>query len=558
MDLVDGPSLAALVEQAGPLEWRRGVALVARIARAVEHAHGRSVVHRDLKPQNVLVRAGDEPVVVDFGLARLVDQESSLTQTGVVVGTPLYLAPEMLRGESGPAGDIYALGGILAFVLTGEPPVEAPSVLELVRRIGAGEVARLGPPVPPAIERIRARAMAVSVAERYASAGELAVDLESALAEPEPPRYRIVPWAYAKVTAIIVVSAVAVLSRSPSREVTTTAPVVTAAPATSDAPRPAVVPDDERPARLPAGIVAGDRPGEFRNEKDGTILLYVPMGRFTMGVDENAELPGADPAHEVLLSAYFIAKHETRHDQFERFVRETGYVTNAEREGYALLRVPKDSHQAILVDGREIANASWRNPGGRAPPPGDHPVSSVCWADAVAYAGWAGLRLPTEAEWERAAGWDAKRRAARIYPWGASLPNATSAHANHADRLFLAAHPEFLATPGSRHTGPREADGFVDTAPVGSFPDGASPIGALDMAGNIREWCQDAWDEDFYGKPAAHAPDPVCDTPAAPTRCVRGGSFTTPPQGLRCAMRGHDFAAGSYDDVGFRLARSAQ
>jgi serine/threonine-protein kinase len=546
MDLVDGRSLSELVALApGGLEWRRGVALLAKVGRAVDHAHSRSVLHRDLKPQNILVRAGDDPVVVDFGLARLLDQESSLTKTGALVGTPLYIAPEMLDGEFRPEGDVYALGAILAFVLTGRPPIEAPSVPELLIRIASGEARPLGPPVPAAVERIRARAMAVDPRARYATAGALAADLERALVQTGAPRRPVVPLALAALALAVAAAALAFLRPSSRGE--------PPPPAPAPAPAPARAATDDEPASLPAGVVHGDRPGELKNAKDGTVLLYVPAGRFRMGTGGGAARES--PVHEVALSAYFIARYETRYDQFAAFVRETGYVTDAEREGHGLLRVPNGQGDGMLVEGHLVSGASWRHPGGRAPPPGDHPVSSVSWADAVAYARWAGLRLPTEAEWERAAAWDAERREPSRFPWGRETPDAPPIRANHRDASFLAARPEFLDPTEKRRTAD---DGWVTTSPVGAFPAGASPIGALDMAGNVWEWCQDVWDDDFYKKKEAMAPDPVSESGNPMMRAIRGGSFTTPPAVLAAACRGHDLAAASYDDVGFRLARSAR
>src|SRR5205823_1287280 len=133
MELVDGETLASRVEREGPYEWREGVKLLVKIAQAIDHVHGREVTHRDLKPENILVRKSDgAPLVADLGLARLRDQASSLTKTGALVGTPLYIAPEGLFGETGPPADIYALGGILAFVVTGKPPFDAEAIVALL------------------------------------------------------------------------------------------------------------------------------------------------------------------------------------------------------------------------------------------------------------------------------------------------------------------------------------------------------------------------------------------------------------------------------------------
>ena len=120
MDLVEGKNLAELTRE-GPLPPRRAAETVKKVAEAVQHAHQEGVLHRDIKPSNVLLDAQGEPQVTDFGLARPMDDESSLTLTGQVLGTPGYMAPEQVRGERvGPAADVYALGAILFEILAGK------------------------------------------------------------------------------------------------------------------------------------------------------------------------------------------------------------------------------------------------------------------------------------------------------------------------------------------------------------------------------------------------------------------------------------------------------
>ena len=183
MELVRGQNLEERVRQGGPLPWREAAALVAQLARAVEHAHRLEVLHRDLKPENVLLRAEDgSGVVADFGLSRLSDQASSLTVAGALLGTPLYMAPEAFQGEFTARTDVYGLGALLYQAVSGRAPFQADSAASLQYAVTTGQVAPLrGPGLPPELEAIRARAMAVDPQARYASAEALAVDLERLL-----------------------------------------------------------------------------------------------------------------------------------------------------------------------------------------------------------------------------------------------------------------------------------------------------------------------------------------------------------------------------------------
>lgn len=185
MALVEGESLEARIARTGPLPWRQACEVVAALAEAVEHAHGHGVLHRDLKPANVLLPADGSPALVaDFGLARFLDS-GSLTDTGALVGTPVYMAPEAFSGKTGPLVDVYGLGATLYHALAGVPPYEGTSLVALGARIARGACAPLRVPgLPARVEAIRARAMAPAPEERP-SAAELGRELRAVL-EGEP------------------------------------------------------------------------------------------------------------------------------------------------------------------------------------------------------------------------------------------------------------------------------------------------------------------------------------------------------------------------------------
>ncbi|MCO5169385.1 MAG: protein kinase [Planctomycetes bacterium] len=201
MELVQGESLQRHLDTRGPMAPAAAAELVRGLARAVEHAHQEGVLHRDLKPDNVLVTREGAPRLVDFGLARDLEpgEASRLTATGTVLGTPGYWAPEQARGERADVRtDVYGLGGLLHAALVGAPPIEADSFAEALIAVEAREVE---PPsgrregVDPALDAICLRALAKPREDRVPSAAALADALDAWLAGPRaaPPRRRALP-----------------------------------------------------------------------------------------------------------------------------------------------------------------------------------------------------------------------------------------------------------------------------------------------------------------------------------------------------------------------------
>ncbi len=186
MQYVAGATLAARVA-GGPLPPREAARLVAAVARAVHHAHQAGILHRDLKPSNVLLDALGQPHVTDFGLARRVEGGPGLTRTGVLVGTPGYMAPEQIsgsRGTVGPASDVYSLGVILYETLTGRPPFQAASAGDTLMLVLDQEPVPprlLNPGVDRELETVCLKCLQKAPDLRYGSARTLAEDLEAFL-----------------------------------------------------------------------------------------------------------------------------------------------------------------------------------------------------------------------------------------------------------------------------------------------------------------------------------------------------------------------------------------
>jgi hypothetical protein len=194
MRLIEGTTLARRLAQ-GPLPPREAAELLATVADAVQAAHTRGVLHRDLKPSNILIDVEGRPHVSDFGLAKRLEADASVTHTGAILGTPCYMSPEQAagsRGDVGPASDVWSLGAILYQQLTGRPPFQASSPMDTLLAVLESD-----PPVPRSIdprvdrdlEMIALKSLQKPQELRYASAAELAADLRAFLAgEPVAAR----------------------------------------------------------------------------------------------------------------------------------------------------------------------------------------------------------------------------------------------------------------------------------------------------------------------------------------------------------------------------------
>jgi serine/threonine protein kinase len=217
LEFVDGGSLAEKLRRDGPFEPCQAAQFVEIIARAIQVAHERGIIHRDLKPANVLLTTQGSPKVSDFGLAKRLEEDAGLTQTGAVMGTPSYMAPEQAWGQTPeirPVTDVYSLGAILYALLTGNPPFRGRTphdTLEQVRHLEPTPPRKLRPGIPRDLETICLKSLQKDLAKRYPSAQALADDLGRFLNE-EPISARPVPaweraWKWVKKRRAVVASA---------------------------------------------------------------------------------------------------------------------------------------------------------------------------------------------------------------------------------------------------------------------------------------------------------------------------------------------------------------
>ena len=219
----------SLLEAAPALrsEPRRAIALMAKVARAVQYAHDQGILHRDLKPGNILLDGSGEPLVSDFGLAKWLEPTGRLTRTPTIFGTPGYIAPEQVNGSAGnltPAADVYSLGAVLFDLLTGQPPFMGEHALKTIQQATekpAPKLRSLAPGLDRDLETICAKCLERDPRARYRSAGELADDLErwlhghSIVARPVSPPVHLWRWVrrnplVAQMAALLLVMATAV------------------------------------------------------------------------------------------------------------------------------------------------------------------------------------------------------------------------------------------------------------------------------------------------------------------------------------------------------------
>jgi formylglycine-generating enzyme required for sulfatase activity/serine/threonine protein kinase len=625
MEYVAGVDLAGLVKEHGPLSVADSCDYIRQAAVGLQYAYEQGMVHRDIKPHNLMVSGEGTVKILDFGLASLavgsymaqevaVQKNSELTATGTIMGTPDYIAPEQADDshQADIRSDIYSLGATMYYLLSGKAPFSGGSVLHKLRSHALADpepIEAVRNDIPAELAEIMRRMMAKIPGERFQTPVEVADALAGCAVQPltelgarkpqshtkhsEPPvRYRLLLAAGLAGFFVLLVAAVFYIKfgkttlrfeiSDPSVSVSFDDEAINVS--TPDKKEFRVVPGTEQKFKiyqngtevethtltlrrgqkvvLKIDVVAGQLkidsddpniyPKRLAAAQTGKPALpggnatagsssqelewcVIPAGAFEMGTvdrDIAAIAPEEDwffarfvpkrrkaekPQHEVTISKPFeMSKHEVTVGQFRQFVEETGYKTTSERTG--------EGYGWRNGEWREGATFSWRDPGFKQAD--NHPVCNVSWEDAVAFCDWLSskqgkkCRLPSEAEWEYAC----RGGATTLFSTGDD-PKSLQGAANLADSTLREQH-------GNITWNVEWSDGFVATAPVGSFKPNA--FGLHDMHGNVWEWCQDVYDDEWYQNSPNR--DPL-RRGSTVTNVFRGGGFDNWPGFLRSADR---------------------
>lgn len=487
-----------------PMAVTEAVRLLHPITETLSFVHQMEIIHRDIKPSNLLIDRFGRLALADFGIAKAFDTgDYTLTGTGLGVGTAAYMAPEQWRGKSDLQSDIYALGVVFYELITGKRPFEGETASDVFLKVMTQDLPDPRTYVPALDEAVFVflqNALAREVSQRYPDMRRMGAAMQDLL-QPVIPQKPIENAAQSPRRGETVPTARSdddetrdeYLKQLDSDETNLDAvsPVQPPKTPVQNIVKKTPIKEGEHVTRLNENELSIRLPGGIP-----MVFVRVPAGKFWMGSDDSDPMASADekPQHEVYLDEYWIGKYP---------------VTNRQYSAYL-----KSSRGAILPsDGMNIRYA-------------DHPATHVTWEDTVAFCQWLSkhsgqfINLPTEAQWEKSA----RGTDRQTYPWGNSKPTSSKANFGSSNRY---------------------------TTPVGYHPEGMSPYGAFDMAGNIWEWVYDFYSENYYSKSALSEPYGAKEGRFHGTR---GGAWSSYEPDLRTSNRGYSNPKAFERDLGFRCA----
>ncbi len=547
MEYISGGTLRERIGQ--PLEWQKSIKLIIPIALALGYAHQLGILHRDVKPANILMTDDGQPMLSDFGIAKLLDDQGGHTLTGVGmgVGTPEYMAPEQGLGkEVDGRADIYSLGVVLYELITGRTPFQADTPLAVLLKKVNDPLPRPMQYVrglPDVVEKVLLKALAKKPKDRFVDMRSFANALERLAEEKAAPELvkplksevmSVIPSSIdLKTSEEIFIESNSIQTESSKKDKESTSCLTkqgrnqkvlgwligvgclmglafliftlsenqTSKPVASLTINPTNINYTNgttitEPLTTAALLNTKSGTGKTKTrEKDGMVMVYVPAGPFIMGSDigENDE----KPAHTFTLGGYWIDSTEVTNKMYAMCVQK----------GACFAPISYTS----IKHGSYYANSKYD----------DYPVTYVNWNLAKAYCEWTGGRLPSEAEWEKAA----RGTDGRTYPWGENKP----------DRSLL----NYNKNEGG-------------TSIVGQYESGKSLYGAYDMAGNVQEWVADWFDAYPEGNIGASGDF------GTKYHVLRGGSWILNDIEARSVNRRGSYPAGADSSIGFRCASSEE
>jgi serine/threonine-protein kinase len=516
MEFIEGTTLKdMIVNHDGPIPYEKALNICLQILAAFEYAHDNGIIHRDIKPGNIMIDKNGVVKIMDFGIAKFSSAASAETRTTWKWGAPHYMAPERFQedGEMDVRSDIYSLGIVFYEAFTGRKPFDSSDTIRVI-------FCHLNEPpinpstllenLPPHVSTAILKALEKEPDNRFSSCAEFA----SALAGEEGD-----------------------LKRSSSRRAKPddSTLILDETSIKKARQKKAAKPEREKPAKprkklplhylvglcilgiliLIAPFVADDilvffrpapgdmQPGTFKNPlgfkelvhpADKRMMVEIPAGEFTMGSDM---FEGEKPVQRILLASYFIDKLPVTNADFARFVEETGYTTQVQERGFGWVREG--------MEWQKTTGAFWRMPDGVNAVEDEQmnlPVTQISHKDAEAYCRWAGKALPTEAQWEKAA----RGPDGRIYPWDNAMPTIDLAHFGQP----LSSLPWPVGKTGSSSQ---------------------SHYGVRDMAGNVYQWTKD-----WYAPHVRNYQNPKGPETGS-EKVVKGGAFVEGPLSLRSSHR---------------------
>ncbi len=554
MELIEGRSLREVTKQQGPLDPSLAAEVTSQVCAALDEAHRQHIVHRDVKPDNIILNssgAGLRVKVLDFGIAKLRDDTAShLTQTGSVMGTPHYMSPEQCLGEElDSRADIYSMGIVLYEILCGRVPFNSPISTAVV-------VQHVNQP-PPALRTINPKIspqMEAAVLHALEKRREARPQTAIAFAREVVAAVRGFPFDYEKQWTSAVPQFVVDESTDDERTVEKRLPISAfESPTSSKEMAPTVHlaslsgstgPVTLGRATVGSGAMSTKILKQAVAHKFAVVLLSIVLLGTLIGVvswrvflqpGTNTNSPSKRRPDNTNVVSDNADKGETHEDpkppQGMAFVRGGTFMMGS-NEGDQDSKPPHsvtvkpffiDIYEVTCEDYKKFVDAkrypapkAWINgsyPSGAA----RHPVTGVSWEDADAYARWVGKRLPTEEEWEVAArGQDGLR-----YPWGNSWkPGCANADEEGKAR-------QGMADVGTHNCG--------------------SPSGAMDMIGNAWEWTASDW----VPYPGGHLQYPT----SGGEKVIRGGSWESPRNIATSSFRSGVTGAGN--ETGFRCAKDS-
>lgn len=491
-----------------PGDFTAIASFVADVAEALAHAHDHGVVHRDVKPANILIDRDGRPVLTDFGLARDLDAEG-VTRSGDMPGTFQYMSPEQIVGRRdaiGPATDVYSLGAVLYEMLTGARPFAAESTLDVAKMIQSGDprsVRDFDASIPSDLHIVVGKALETDPAHRYERMHDMARDLravargERITTSPPSAIHRVRKTVRRKrrsiaVAMIVVVMTLVGVFGGRSLVPGSAVPVqLTSEPSGAEV---WVRPWDPETGEYGAAVALGRTPTRRDVEPGLVRFVFVDaqgaIAELTRRVPERQDVAEGE---RVEVEARLTTREEISGDMSE-IVDDDFVLSFTDPAPWGAERRDRWTGASFAIDRYEVTMGQYRRfveetghalssywADGIPDSLLDRPMVSVSWNDARAYAEWAGKRLPTRVEFLRAAGGPD----GSMWPWPADSPPADSMRARAAVGL--------LRGTGLRPSQVRPSHFAIHAVAVGSFPGDRSIDGVFDMLGSASEFVDRPW-----------------------------------------------------------------